>query len=84
MQKHQQPASDGQHGMELGPDSVFLVTGAAGGITSEIITDLAAASQGIFYLLDLVETPPKDDADINLFRKDRDALKRQLIEVAAA
>ncbi len=78
------PAIDGQPGMELGPDSVFLVTGAAGGITSEIVSDLANASQGIFYLLDLVEAPPRDDANISLLRSDSDALKRLLIEEARA
>ncbi|MGB6849754.1 MAG: SDR family oxidoreductase, partial [Thermoanaerobaculia bacterium] len=78
------PAIDGQPGMELGPDSVFLVTGAAGGITSEIVSDLANASQGIFYLLDLVEAPPRDDTNISLLRSDSDALKRLLIEEARA
>ena len=37
--------------------TVFVVTGAAGGITSAIVTDLAVASKGIFYLLDLVRCP---------------------------
>ncbi len=80
----EQPAVDGQPGMSLGSETVFLVTGAAGGITSEIVADLAAASQGIFYLLDLVEAPAADDPAIALFRTDREALKRQLIEEARA
>jgi malonyl CoA-acyl carrier protein transacylase len=80
----EQPAKDGQPGIELGADTVFLVTGAAGGITSEIVSDLATASRGIFYLLDLVEAPPRGDAEINLYRSDRDALKRQFIDKARA
>jgi NAD(P)-dependent dehydrogenase (short-subunit alcohol dehydrogenase family) len=80
----EQPAADGRPGIELGPETLFLVTGAAGGITSEIVADLAATSQGVFYLLDLVEAPTADDPSITLFRSDRDGLKRQLIEEARA
>ncbi len=80
----EQPADDGQPGLDLNEETVFVVTGAAGGITSEIVSDLAAASQGIFYLLDLVEAPDADDPAIQLFRQDKDALKRQLIEDARA
>ncbi len=78
------PAVDGRPGMTLGPDTVFLVSGAAGGITSEIVTDLALNSQGIFYLLDLVEAPDPADADVQLLRSDREALKQKLIEDARA
>ncbi|MBX3055210.1 MAG: SDR family NAD(P)-dependent oxidoreductase [Anaerolineae bacterium] len=63
------------------PDKqVFLVTGAAGGITSAIVADLAAASGGTFYLLDLTPEPDRADPQIALFRADKDALKQQLIE----
>ncbi|HEU5336754.1 MAG TPA: acyltransferase domain-containing protein, partial [Terriglobales bacterium] len=48
-----QPASNGQPGMSLGKDTVFLITGAAGSIVSAITADLAAASSGTFYLLDV-------------------------------
>ncbi|MCB0244703.1 MAG: beta-ketoacyl synthase, partial [Anaerolineae bacterium] len=37
----EKPARDGQPGMTLGKDTVFVVTGAAGGITSAITSDLA-------------------------------------------
>ena len=80
----EQPAVDGQPGLTLNKESVFVVTGAAGGITSAIISDLAAASGGIFYLLDLVEAPQPDDPHIQMFRKDQDALKTQLIGEAKA
>ncbi|MCB8924323.1 MAG: SDR family NAD(P)-dependent oxidoreductase [Ardenticatenaceae bacterium] len=78
----EQPATDGEPGLTLNKESVFVVTGAAGGITSAIVADLAAASGGIFYLLDLVAAPAPDDPHIAMFRRDRDALKKQLIEEA--
>ncbi len=61
--------------MELGPDSVFVVTGAAGSIVSAITADLAEASGGTFHLLDLTPTPDRDDADLVAFREDRNGLK---------
>ena len=64
-------------GSGLGKDSVFVVTGAAGGITSAIVADLAAASGGTFYLLDLVDAPERDDAHVALLRRDRETLKRR-------
>ncbi len=78
----ERPAQHGGPGLQLGPGTVFLVTGAAGGITSEIVADLAAASQGVFYLLDLAALPPRDDGHVAAFRKGRDALKAVLIEEA--
>ena len=80
----EQPAADGQPGLALGKETVFLVTGAAGGITSAIVTDLAAASGGIFYLLDLAEAPAPDDPLVALFRSDKEALKQRLIETMKA
>ena len=81
----EEPAADGQPGLTLGPDSVYLVTGAAGGITSAIIGDLAAAGGGgSFYLLDLVPEPARDDQQIALFRQGKDALKQHLIASARA
>jgi NAD(P)-dependent dehydrogenase (short-subunit alcohol dehydrogenase family) len=75
---------DGEPSLQLGPDSVFVVTGAAGGITSAIVADLAAASRGIFYLLDLVQLPARDDPHTTLFRQGRESLKAGLIEEARA
>jgi acyl transferase domain-containing protein/acyl carrier protein/NAD(P)-dependent dehydrogenase (short-subunit alcohol dehydrogenase family) len=76
----ERPAADGAPGMHPGKDTVFVVTGAAGGITSAITADLAAASGGIFYLLDLTPKPDPDDPNIALFRQDKEALKRKLID----
>ena len=41
----------------LGPESVVLVTGAAGSIVSAITADLAKASGATFHLLDLTPAP---------------------------
>ncbi len=42
----EQPAADGQPGLTLDQNTVFLITGAAGSIVSAITADLAAASGG--------------------------------------
>lgn len=76
----ERPAADGNPGMELNAESVFVVTGAAGGITSAIVADLARASGGIFYLLDLVPAPDPADPQIARFRRDREGLKLAIIE----
>jgi NAD(P)-dependent dehydrogenase (short-subunit alcohol dehydrogenase family) len=77
-------AADGRPGLALTRESVFVVTGAAGGITSAIVADLAAASGGTFYLLDLVAEPARTDPRIALIRQDRERLKLALIEEARA
>ena len=79
-------ALDGEPSMHLGSETVFVVTGAAGGITSAIVADLAAASRGVFYLLDLAQLPPRDDPHVALLRSEqgREALKAALIEEARA
>jgi NAD(P)-dependent dehydrogenase (short-subunit alcohol dehydrogenase family) len=64
--------------MALNPDSVFVVTGAAGSIVSAITADLAAASGGTFYLLDLVPEPDPNNPDLKRFVSDKDGLKREL------
>ena len=75
-------SANGAPARELNPGTVFLVSGAAGGITSAIVADLAAASRGVFYLLDLAPAPARGDPEIALFRTDKEALKRKLIEEA--
>jgi NAD(P)-dependent dehydrogenase (short-subunit alcohol dehydrogenase family)/acyl carrier protein len=77
-------AGDGRPGLALTKDTVFVVTGAAGGITSAIVADLAGASGGTFYLLDLVEEPSRTDSKIALIRRDREKLKLALIDEAKA
>jgi acyl transferase domain-containing protein/acyl carrier protein len=74
----ERPAADGRPGLTLGKDSVFVITGAAGSIVSAITADLAAASGGTFYLLDLTPQPDPHDSDLDRFLSDRDGLKRDL------
>jgi acyl transferase domain-containing protein len=74
----EQPASDGRPGITLDANTVFLVTGAAGSIVSAITADLAAASGGTFYLLDLVPEPDPNNPDLKRFSSDKDGLKRDL------
>lgn len=76
----ERPAADGRPGLRLTRDTVFLVTGAAGGIVSAIVTDLAAASGGTFHLLDLAPPPDPADSDLERFVSDREGLKHDLIE----
>ncbi|MGB8011605.1 MAG: SDR family NAD(P)-dependent oxidoreductase [Terriglobales bacterium] len=74
----EQPATDGKPGLTLDSNTVFVVTGAAGSIVSAITADLAAASGGTFYLLDLVSAPDPDNPDLERFVTDKDGLKRDL------
>ena len=77
------PAAE-EPGMELGPETVFVITGAAGGIVSAIVADLAAASGGTFHLLDLADEPQRDDPHVALFRQDQKALRQELIQAVKA
>jgi acyl transferase domain-containing protein/NAD(P)-dependent dehydrogenase (short-subunit alcohol dehydrogenase family) len=74
----EQPATDGRPGLTLNGDSVFLITGAAGSIVSAITVDLATASGGTFYLLDLIPEPDANNPDLERFVSDKDGLKRDL------
>jgi acyl transferase domain-containing protein/NAD(P)-dependent dehydrogenase (short-subunit alcohol dehydrogenase family) len=74
----EQPAADGKPGLTFDSNTVFLVTGAAGSIVSAITADLATASGGTFYLLDLVPEPDPENPDLKRFVTDKDGLKRDL------
>jgi len=74
-QTQEDPGSKG-----LNKDTVFLVTGAAGSIVSAITEDLAAASGGTFYLLDLTPEPDPQDHDLKRFSTDKEGLKRDIFE----
>ncbi len=80
----EEPFGDGTGGMALGKQTVFAVTGAAGGIVSAIVADLAKASGGIFHLLDLTPEPDPGDEDLIAFATDRDGLKAAIAERLAA
>jgi acyl transferase domain-containing protein/acyl carrier protein/NAD(P)-dependent dehydrogenase (short-subunit alcohol dehydrogenase family) len=67
-------------GLALGKDTVFLITGAAGSIVSAITADLAAASGGIFHLLDLAPRPDPANPDLQRLAADKEGLKRDIFE----
>ena len=67
-------------GRELGPDSVFVITGAAGSIVSAITADLASHFGGTYHLLDLAPEPARDDPEVAAFASDKEALKRTLFD----
>ena len=75
----EQPVTGDDAGLSLHPDSVFVISGAAGSITSAIVSDLADFSGGSFYLLDRISPPDPGNPGIALFRKDREELKEWLI-----
>ena len=66
--------------MVLGKDTVFVITGAAGSIVSAITADLAAASGGTFYLLDLTPEPDPANKDLQRLITDKENLKHDLFE----
>ena len=76
--QEQQPAQG--EPIRLDKDSVFVVAGAAGSIVSSITADLAAASGGTFYLLDLTPEPDPANPDLMRFQSDREGLKREIFE----
>ena len=70
----------GESGMNFDENSVFVVTGGAGSITSAITADLATASGGSFWLLDLTPEPDAGNPDLDRLTTDREGLKRDLFE----
>jgi NAD(P)-dependent dehydrogenase (short-subunit alcohol dehydrogenase family) len=74
----EQPAADGEPGLTLDGNTVFVVTGAAGSIVSAITADLATASGGTFYLLDLVPEPDPENPDLKRFATDKNGMKLDL------
>jgi len=74
----EESADDDMPGLHLSKDTVFVVTGAAGSIVSAITSDLAAASGGTFYLLDVVPKPDPNNPDLKRLATDKDGLKREL------
>ena len=69
----ERPVAGAEAEIELNGETVFLITGAAGGITSSIVADLAHASGGTFYLTDIA--PPPDPNNPDLGRLGGDELK---------
>ncbi|MBN1581389.1 MAG: SDR family NAD(P)-dependent oxidoreductase, partial [Anaerolineae bacterium] len=73
-----QNVDDTQFDIELGRETVFLITGGAGGISVPIVTDLATASSGVFYLTDRTEAPDPNDPDLARLETDLKFLKRDI------
>ncbi len=67
-------------GLKLKKDTIFAITGAAGSIVSAITSDLAAASGGIFYLMDLTPEPDPSNRDLQRLATDKESLKRDIFE----
>jgi NAD(P)-dependent dehydrogenase (short-subunit alcohol dehydrogenase family)/acyl carrier protein len=67
-------------GESLGADTVYVVTGAAGSIVSAILTDLAQAAAGTYWLLDLAPEPDPANPDLARLVSDSDGLKRDLFQ----
>ncbi|MBN1335478.1 MAG: SDR family oxidoreductase, partial [Deltaproteobacteria bacterium] len=78
------PSIEPAGGVALGSETVFVITGAAGGVTSAVVADLAAASGGIFHLVDLAPAPRRDSREVHLFRTDRETLKREIVDALKA
>ena len=66
--------------LPLNKETVFVITGAAGSIVSAITADLAAASGGTFYLLDLTPQPDEHNNDLARLETDKENLKREIFE----
>ena len=73
------PMTDAAQERSLTPESVFVISGAAGSIVSAITVDLAAHG-GTFHLLDLIPEPDPADPDLARSVTDREGLKGDLAE----
>lgn len=77
------PESEGPSNLELGPESVVLVTGGARGITAKVVERLAGSSRSQFVLLGSSPEPaPEEDAGTAGIT-DPHALKAALIAAAS-
>ena len=69
----------GEPNYVLPEGSVFLVSGGSGGIVGPVITDLAQATKGTFFLLGRTVLPDPDDADIARLKADRNGFKAEMM-----
>ena len=78
------PAERGsQQNLSLGEETVFLVSGGAGGITVPVMKDLAERTGGKFVLFGRTEAPVNpDDPDLKRVLSDQAGLKQAMIEQA--
>ncbi len=71
----EQTVDDEKFDLRLNRDTVFLITGGAGGISAPIVADLACASAGTFYLTGRTALPQDGRANPDLARLDGDERK---------
>jgi malonyl CoA-acyl carrier protein transacylase len=76
--KETQIEPSGQTTLETG--SVFVVSGGTGGITGPIVSDLAKATRGTFYLMGRTQLMDKDDPDLRKIKSNRNAFRLELQE----
>jgi malonyl CoA-acyl carrier protein transacylase len=77
----EQPVAGSEPDVTLDVETVFVITGSAGGITARIVGDLARASGGTFYLTDLGPAPDPEDPDLaRLEGEDLKWLKRDIAQ----
>jgi malonyl CoA-acyl carrier protein transacylase len=74
----EQPVDHLEPTFTIDRDTVFVITGAAGGITAAIVADLARASAGTFYLTDIAPAPDPDNPDLARLGTDDKFLKRDI------
>jgi NAD(P)-dependent dehydrogenase (short-subunit alcohol dehydrogenase family)/3-hydroxymyristoyl/3-hydroxydecanoyl-(acyl carrier protein) dehydratase len=74
----EQPVDDETPQFTIDRDTVFVITGAAGGITATIAADLAQASAGTFYLTDIAPAPDPNNPDLARLGTDDKFLKRDI------
>jgi len=74
----ERPANYSPPDVVLDRQTVFVVTGGAGGITASIVTDLARSSAGTFYLTDIAPAPDPDNPDLARLGDERKWLKRDI------
>ncbi|MDF1565977.1 MAG: SDR family oxidoreductase [Deltaproteobacteria bacterium] len=81
LQAHAEMPLGERRPLVLGRETVFLVTGGAGAVTTAIVNDLARASKGTFHLLDARPMPDEAmKADVAKLGADREGLKREVFE----
>jgi NAD(P)-dependent dehydrogenase (short-subunit alcohol dehydrogenase family)/acyl carrier protein len=69
--------------LQMGSDTVFLISGGAGGVSVPIARDLALRTRGTFILLGRTDLPDENNPYINQAMTDRAGLKQRLISDAA-
>jgi NAD(P)-dependent dehydrogenase (short-subunit alcohol dehydrogenase family) len=74
----EQSLDETQVGFTWDAQSVFLVSGGAGGITVPVVLDLARARGGVFYLLGRTPLPERDSADLVKLAADRNAFRQEM------